>query len=152
MGERIPVKIKADSPQFIPMYKTMGSAAADLIANIPPNDVGERIIRLAPGHIETIDCGFSMALPPGWEAQIRCRSSMAQKGIQVTNGIGTIDDDYRGRIMVILNNTGREIVNIKHGDRFAQMALKPVYYFQWAIVNELEETARGEGGFGSTGQ
>jgi dUTP pyrophosphatase len=149
-GTRIPVKIKADSPQFIPMYKTKGSAAADLIANIPPNDIGERIIRIAPGHIETIDCGFTMALPPGWEAQIRARSGLAQKGIQVTNGIGTIDDDYRGRIMVIINNAGREIVNIKHGDRFAQMALKPVWYFEWNIVSELDETDR-KGGFGSTG-
>lgn len=134
------------------MYKSKGAAAADLIANIPPNETGERIIRLAPGHIETIDCGFSMALPPGWEAQIRCRSGMAQKGVQVTNGIGTIDDDYRGRLMVILNNAGREIVNIKHGDRFAQMALKPVWYFAWNMVNELDDTVRGEGGLGSTGQ
>lgn len=133
------------------MYKSRGAACCDLIANIPPNELGERIIRLAPGHSETIDCGFSMALPPGWEAQLRCRSGMAQKSIQVTNGIGTIDDDYRGRVMVILNNAGREIVNIKHGDRFAQMALKPVFYFQWNIVNALDETERGEGGFGSTG-
>lgn len=133
------------------MYKTKGSAAADLIANIPENDLGERIIRLAPGHIETIDCGFSMALPPGWEAQIRCRSSMAQKGVQVTNGIGTIDDDYRQNIKVILNNAGREIVNIKHGERFAQMTIKPVWYFSWNIVDELDVTERGESGFGSTG-
>jgi dUTP pyrophosphatase len=134
------------------MYKTQGSVAADLVANIPPNDIGERIIRLAPGHIEVIDAGFCMALPPGWEAQIRCRSSMAQKGVQVTNGIGTIDSDYRGRIMVVLNNAGREIVNIKHGERFAQMSIKPVFYFAWNIVNELDDTERGEGGFGSTGQ
>lgn len=133
------------------MYKTKGSAAADLIANIPANDVGERILRLAPGHIETIDCGFSMALPPGWEAQIRPRSGLAQKGVQVTNSPGTIDDDYRGRLMVVLNNAGREIVNIKHGDRFAQMALKPVWYFSWNIVDELESTERGDAGFGSTG-
>jgi dUTP pyrophosphatase len=92
-----------------------------------------------------------MALPPGWEAQIRPRSGLAQKGVQVTNSPGTIDDDYRGRLMVVLNNAGREIVNIKHGDRFAQMALKPVWYFSWNIVDELESTERGDAGFGSTG-
>lgn len=133
------------------MYKSRGAACADLIANIPADDRGERVIRLGPGHRETIDCGFSMALPPGWEAQIRPRSGMAQKGIQVTNAPGTIDDDYRGRLMVILNNTGREIVVIKHGDRFAQMALKPVFYFSWEVVNTLDETERGTDGFGSTG-
>jgi len=133
------------------MYKTKGSAAADLIANIPPNDFGEQVLRLAPGHIETIDCGFCMALPPGWEAQIRPRSGLAQKGIQVTNSPGTIDDDYRGRLMVVLNNAGREIVNIKHGERFAQIALKPVWYFAWNIVDELDATERGASGFGSTG-
>lgn len=145
------MKIKADSAQFVPMYKTKGSSCADLIANIPENDRGDRVVQLLPGHVVTIDAGFSMALPPGWEAQIRPRSGLAQKGIQVTNSPGTIDDDYRGRLGVILNNTGREIVNIRHGERFAQMALKPVWYFQWNIVSELDETERGEGGFGSTG-
>ena len=151
LGGRIPVKIKADSPQFIPMYKTKGAAAADLVANIPANEAGERVVHLGPGHIAVIDCGFNMALPPGWEAQVRCRSGLATRGVQVTNGIGTVDDDYRGRITVILNNAGREIVNIKHGDRFAQFALKPVWYFAWDVVDYLDETERGEGGMGSTG-
>ncbi len=146
----VPARIVPDDPVFIPMYRTAGSAAADLVANIPPDAVGNRLIRLLPGHIETIDCGFSMALEPGWEAQIRCRSGLAQRGVQVTNGVGTIDDDYRGRVGVILNNVGKEIVVIKHGDRIAQMALKPVYHFGWQIVEKLEETAR-QGGFGSTG-
>lgn len=145
------MKIKADSSQFIPMYKTKGSSCADLVANIPENDRGDRIVQLLPGHVVTIDAGFSMALPSGWEAQIRPRSGLAQKGIQVTNSPGTIDDDYRGRLGVILNNTGREIVNIRHGERFAQMALKPVWHFQWNIVDELDETERSDGGFGSTG-
>lgn len=150
-SSRIPVEIKADSPQFIPMYKTKGSACCDLVANIPPNENGERLVRLNPRNIETIDCGFSMALPDGWEAQIRARSGLAQKGVQVTNSPGTIDSDYIGKIQVVVNNAGKEIVVIKHGDRLAQMALKPVYYFQWNMVSELKSTERGENGFGSTG-
>lgn len=147
----VPVKIVADDPMFLPLYKSKGAAAADLVANIPVNSVGKREVTLTPGNVETIDCGFSMALPPGWEAQIRCRSSLARKGIQVTNGIGTVDDDYRGRVAVILNNAGKEIVILRHGDRIGQMALKPVWYFQWQIVDKLDETERGTGGFGSTG-
>lgn len=149
---RIPARIVADDPMFIPMYKSPGAAAADLVANIEPDENGVREIRLLPGRLATVDCGFKMALEPGWEAQIRCRSGLASHGVQVTNGIGTIDDDYRGRVCVLLNNAGREIVVIKHGDRVAQMALKPVYYFSWQVVKELDSTERGEGGFGSTGK
>jgi dUTP pyrophosphatase len=133
------------------MYKTKGSAAVDLIANVPEDDKGDRIVRLLPGHIETIDAGFSMALPAGWEAQIRPRSGLAQRGVQITNSPGTIDEDYRGRLQVIVNNAGKEIILIKHGDRFAQMLLKPVWRFQWNMVKELSVTERGTGGFGSTG-
>ena len=148
---RIPVKIVADDPMFIPMYKSAGAAAADLVANVEPDENGKREIRLLPGRLATVDCGFRMALPPGWEAQVRARSGLATRGVQVTNGVGTIDDDYRGRVCVLLNNAGREIVVIKHGERVAQMALKPVYYFQWNITAELDDTTRGDGGFGSTG-
>jgi dUTP pyrophosphatase len=151
MPFRIPAQIVPDDPMFIPMYKSAGAAAADLVANIPADGNGRREVRLLPGRLETIDCGFSMALEPGWEAQIRARSGLAQHGVQITNSPGTIDDDYRGRIQVILNNAGREIVVIKHGERIAQMALKPVYYFQWKVVKELDKTDRGEKGFGSTG-
>jgi dUTP pyrophosphatase len=104
-----------------------------------------------PGHIEVVDCGFSMELPPGWEAQVRARSGLSTRGVTMANGVGTIDDDYRGRVSAILQNNGREIVVIKHGDRIAQMLLKPVYYFQWNVVDALGDTERGEGGFGSTG-
>jgi dUTP pyrophosphatase len=151
-NNRIPADIVPDDAMFIPMYKTPGSAAADLVANIEPDGAGRREIKIGPGHIVTIDCGFRMALKPGWEVQIRARSGLARQGIQVTNGIGTIDEDYRGRVQVILNNAGREIVVIKHGDRIAQAALKPVYYFAWNVVTELDDTTRGQGGFGSTGK
>jgi dUTP pyrophosphatase len=147
----IPADIVPDDPIFIPMYKTPGAACVDLSANIPADETGRREIKLLPGHIEVIDCGFTMALSPGYEAQIRCRSGLANRGVQVTNGIGTIDEDFRGRLQVILNNAGKEIIVIKHRDRIAQMALKPVYYFAWNIVKELSKTERSTGGLGSTG-
>lgn len=150
-SNRIPARIVVDDPMFIPMYKTAGAACCDLVANIPPDGNGRPEIKLLPGRQAMVDCGFSMALEPGWEAQIRCRSGMANSGIQLTNGVGTLDDDFRGRVCVLLNNVGKDIVVIKHGDRVAQMALKPVYYFNWNIVTELDATDRGEGGFGSTG-
>ena len=101
-SRRIPARIVPDDPMFIPMYKTKGSAAADLVANIEADGAGRRELKVGPGHIVTVDCGFRMALEPGWEAQIRARSGLARSAIQVTNGIGTIDDDYRGRVQVIL--------------------------------------------------
>lgn len=153
LGNRhVPTKIVADDPRFIPMYKSQGAAAVDLIANVTDSWNGEAIVRLTPGTVATIDCGFSMQLPPGYEAQIRPRSGLAEDGITVVNSPGTIDDDYRGRVKVILQNNHRtQITLIKHGERFAQMVIKPVWYFQWQVVKELEESERGEAGFGSTG-
>jgi dUTP pyrophosphatase len=150
-NNQIPAKIIPDDPMFIPMYKTKGSTCMDLVANIPPQHDGKQEIRFLPGHLIKIDCGFKMALDEGWEAQIRCRSGLAERGIQVTNGIGSIDSDYRGRIAVLLNNAGKEIVVLKHGDRIAQMAIVPAYQCVWQIVKELDVTERNEGGFGSTG-
>lgn len=151
MTGNIPVKIIADDPIFIPKYKTAGAAACDLIANIPTNDAGHNFISVMPNQIEIIDVGFSMAIPFGWEAQIRARSGLATKGLQVTNSPGTIDSDYRGRIKVIVNNTSKNIIRITHGDRFAQMLIKPVHLIEWIQVETLENTDRGSGGFGSTG-
>ena len=148
--KRVSVKIKAENPLFLPMYKSKDAACADLVANISSELYPNKVIHLAPGQVAVVDCGFSMALPTGWEAQIRCRSSLAEKGIQVTNSPGTIDADYRDNVKVILNNAGKEIVNIEHGKRFAQMALKPVWYINWNVVDSLDETDR-KGGFGSTG-
>lgn len=146
----IPVEIKVEDPKFIPMYQTANSAGADLVANIPPNDRGDRILTMRPGQIELVDVGFSMSLPEGWEAQIRPRSGRAMKGLKVANSPGTIDADFRDNVKVILHNDGKEIMQIKHGDRIAQMLLKPVWKFQWNIVKELSTTDR-KGGFGSTG-
>jgi dUTP pyrophosphatase len=118
---KIPVKIKADAPEFIPKFKSKGAAAADLVANIPTNDSGHNFVSITPNQIEIIDVGFSMSLPLGWEAQIRVRSGLASQGLQVTNSPGTIDCDYFGRIKVIVNSTSKNIIRITHGDRFAQI-------------------------------
>jgi len=151
-GSKIPVKIVADSPQFIPKYKTSGAAAADLVANIPTNDAGHNFVSVMPSQTEVIDCGFSMSLPQGWEAQIRARSGLAIQGLQVTNGPGTIDSDFTGRIKVIVNSASKNIIRITHGDRVAQILIKPVWQIDWIEVDSLETTERGNKGFGSTGK
>jgi dUTP pyrophosphatase len=93
-----------------------------------------------------------MQLPPGYEAQIRPKSGLAQSGVTVVNSPATIDDDYRGPVQVILqNNHKTHIILVEHGQRFAQIVVKPSWYFQWKLVDELEESVRGEAGFGSTG-
>ena len=149
----VPAKIKADHSDFIPQYKTRGAACCDLLANITAPDVhGNHELTIIPGATVTVDCGFSMQLVPGYEAQVRSRSGMASRGLIVTNGIGTIDADYRGRLKVILTNVGKEVIVIRHKDRIAQMALKPVWYFVWEESDDLEDSERGSGGFGSTGE
>lgn len=151
LNGKLPVKIIADDPMFVPKYKTSGAAACDLIANIPTNDAGHNFVSIMPNQVEAIDVGFSMELPFGWEAQIRVRSGLAIQGLQVTNAPGTIDSDYRGRIKVIVNSASKNIIRITHGDRFAQMLVKPVWQIDWQQVDELSATDRNEGGFGSTG-
>lgn len=140
----IKVEIVADSEEFVPSYKTYDAAAADLVANIP-----EGKVTILSNRIVTIDLGFSMALPRGWEAQIRPRSGLSQRGVHVS--LGTIDGDYRGRMKAVVMNLGKEIIVLNHGERIAQLSLKPVYKFNWEKVDQLDETERGEGGFGSTG-
>lgn len=147
MNFEVPVKIKADAPEFIPQYKTRGAAAADIVANIPENEIA-----LEPNQIAVVDSGFSMEISDGWEVQIRARSGLATKGLQVTNSPGTIDSDYTGRIKIILNNTSNNTIKILHKDRIAQMVIKPVWRIKWTTVNEIEKTTdRGPNGFGSTG-
>jgi dUTP pyrophosphatase len=145
-SQKVPAQIILDEPEFLPSYQTEGAAGADLYANLPDGDIS-----LVAGERAIVDCGFCMALPAGWEAQIRARSGLAAKGLQVVNSPGTIDEDYRGRIKVILKNCGEETIEIKHKQRFAQMLLKPVWKFDWHVVQSLNETKRGESGMGSTG-
>lgn len=160
-----PVKIVADNPGFVPQYKTSGAACCDLLANIMDEqyrdpsykyftDRTNRFCLMLELHrTYKIDCGFKMALPAGWEAQVRARSGFGAKGIILPNGPGTIDDDYRGRMCVLLTVVDERYDKFKiyHMDRIAQMALHPVFKFNWVPVDTLDDTDRGDGGFGSTG-
>jgi dUTP pyrophosphatase len=130
----------------LPTHQTAGSAGADLRAAL------EEPITVLPGQRVLVPCGFQMALPEGWEVQVRPRSGLAIKhGITVLNAPGTIDADYRGEVRVALVNLGQEPFEIARGDRIAQMVLAPVTQVSWDVVNTLDATERGDGGFGSTG-
>ncbi len=130
----------------LPAYQTVSAAGADLVAA-----VSETIV-LAPGERALVPSGIAIELPDGYEAQVRPRSGLALKhGVTVLNAPGTIDADYRGEIGVILINHGHEPFTIRRGDRIAQMIVAPFIQAQFHEA-ELSETARGAGGFGSTGQ
>lgn len=116
-----------------------------------PAAVTEPVV-LAPGDIRLIPCGFAMAIPPGYEAQVRPRSGLASKfGISLINTPGTIDSDYRGEVQVALINLGKAPFTVERGTRIAQMLIAPVPAVMMIEVDELEDTSRGAGGFGHTG-
>jgi dUTP pyrophosphatase len=128
----------------LPAYATPGAAGMDVVA--------AEDLTLAPGARHAVATGFSVAIPEGYEIQVRPRSGLALKhGISVPNTPGTIDSDYRGEVKVILINHGAEPFPVHRGDRIAQLVLAPVTRAAWQEVAELDETARGAGGFGSTG-
>ncbi len=130
----------------IPQYMSASAAGADLCAAV------ESELTLLPGARALVPTGFSMALPEGFEGQVRPRSGLAlRSGITCLNSPGTIDADYRGPIGVILANFGTEPFVIRRGDRIAQLVIAPVARAEFALHAELVETARGSGGFGSTG-
>lgn len=132
----------------LPAYETAEAAGMDLRAALP---AGEELV-LTPGRHALVPTGFAMALPPGFEAQVRPRSGLAAKnGITVLNTPGTIDSDYRGEVKIILINLGAEDFTISRDMRIAQMIVAPVVQAQMRAVEVLDETARGAGGFGSTG-
>ena len=131
---------------LIPKYETSGSSGMDISAFIEKN------IEINPGEKALISTGFSVSIPKGFEIQIRPISGLAaKKGISVLNTPGTIDADYRGEIKVILINLGKEKFIVENGLRIAQMIVSPVIQAELEEVNELSETVRGTGGFGSTG-
>ena len=144
--ESISIKIINKSDHPTPAYETSSSAGMDLRANI------ENPINLKPLERAIIKTGLYIALPPGFEAQVRPRSGLAAKhGISVLNAPGTIDADYRGEIGVILVNLSNENFKINNGDRVAQMVIARYAHTKWEEVSVLDETKRGKGGFGSTG-
>jgi dUTP pyrophosphatase len=135
----------ADLP--LPSYQTDGSAGVDLYAAV------KEPITLQPGERALIPTGIRIALPPGYEAQVRPRSGLAiRHGISMVNAPGTIDSDYRGEVQVILINLGQEPFTIRRGERIAQMVIAPVMRVEWEVVEKLPPTARGDGGFGHTGR
>ena len=134
----------ADLP--LPGYETAGSVGLDLLAAVDAD------IILQPGERTLVPSGIAIALPAGYEAQIRPRSGLAAKhGLTLLNAPGTIDADYRGEIKVILANLGAEPFTVTRGMRIAQMVVAPVSRVVWSAAEALDETARGAGGFGSTG-
>ena len=147
MTERVPVKLRrlphgAGLP--LPAYATQGAAGMDVAA--------AEDVTLAPGARAAVATGFALAIPPGYEVQVRPRSGLALKhAITVPNTPGTIDSDYRGELKIILINHGSDSFAIARGDRIGQLVLAPVVRAEWDEVDELDETARGAGGFGSTG-
>lgn len=131
----------------LPLYMTENAAGMDLFAAV------HQVIELHPGQRERIPTGLSIALPSGYEAQIRPRSGLAwNSGVTLVNTPGTIDADYRGEICIIMINHGESAFFIRRGDRIAQMVVQRVCRVRWDVRSELEPTARGEGGFGHTKQ
>lgn len=128
----------------LPAYATEGAAGMDVVA--------AEDVTLAPGGRHAVATGLAIAIPPGFEIQVRPRSGLALKhGISVPNTPGTIDSDYRGELKVILINHGAAPFEVRRGDRIAQLVIAPIVRACWLKVDELDETARGAGGFGSTG-
>ena len=133
----------------LPAYETEGAAGMDLRAAVPQ----DAPVTLQPGERQMIPTGLSMAIPPGYEVQVRPRSGLAAKhGLTCLNSPGTVDIDYRGELKVILINLGREAFVVQRGERIAQMVVAPVTRGVFEEVDVLPETVRGEGGFGSTGR
>ena len=142
----------ADRSLGLPGYASAGAAGADLRANLAEAD-RDAGLTLEPGARALIPTGLRMAIPEGCEVQVRPRSGLALKhGISLPNTPGTIDSDYRGEVGVILINLGRDPFVVTHGERIAQMIVAPVLQADFTLSEELDETARGAGGFGSTGR
>ena len=141
----------ADSGVALPSYKTAGAAGADVRANFPEGARGG--VTLDPGARALIPAGFAMEIPEGFEVQVRPRSGLALKhGIMLVNAPGTIDSDYRGPVGILLFNGGTEPFQVGHGERIAQLVVAPVVRGAFAEAEALGGSARGKGGFGSTGR
>jgi len=140
------VKVINHSNHSLPAYQTEHAAGMDLHASLSDN------VTLQPLERALIPTGLFIELPVGYEAQVRPRSGMAYKhGITVLNSPGTIDADYRGEVKVLLVNLSNQPFTIQHGDRVAQLVVAPHVQVQWELVDQLGETKRGAGGYGSTG-
>ncbi|MCX7882831.1 MAG: dUTP diphosphatase [Brevinematales bacterium] len=130
----------------LPLYKTEHAAGADLVACV------EQPLPIHPGEVVGVPTGIALEIPPGYEGQIRPRSGLGKLGLSIPNAPGTIDADYRGEIIVLLINLSHETHTVYPGDRIAQLVIAPVVQAEFAFVDELSHTQRGQGGFGSTGR
>lgn len=139
------VKIeRADKDLPLPRFATPGSVGVDLHS--------AETFTLNPGEFRKVSTGIKVAVPPGYEGQVRPRSGLAAShGVSIVNTPGTLDSDYRGLLYVLLINHGPNYVHIKKGDRIAQLVVNKVELFDWEVSEKLDETERGEGGFGHTG-
>lgn len=146
----VPVEVvrlrRGRDPLPLPGYMTPGAAGLDLLADL------ETELVLAAGERRLVPTGIGVAIPPGFEGQVRPRSGLAaREGLTILNAPGTIDSDYRGEVQVLLVNLGATPVHVRRGDRIAQLVVAPVASIVWHEVAELPPSTRGEGGFGSTG-
>jgi dUTP pyrophosphatase len=150
-GPRVKIQVKrlregSGEPIPLPRYMTEHSAGMDLFADV------EREVVLQPGERRLIPTGIGLAIPPGYEGQVRPRSGLAlREGVSLVNTPGTIDADYRGEVGVLLINLGQEPFRLKRGDRIAQLVIAPVCRAELELTDELEVTFRNDGGFGHTG-
>lgn len=130
----------------LPAYESAGAAGMDVRAAV------KTTLPVEPGQRALIPCGFAIAIPPGFEAQLRPRSGLATNfGVTLVNSPATIDSDYRGEVAVLLINLGTNVFEVKRGSRIAQMVIAPVSKVEWNEVQDLQPTARNTGGFGHTG-
>ena len=148
----VEVKIKTldhyDTSFELPFYATVGAAGADIRASIPE----KKNIIVRPGERLLVPTGLSMEIPLGYEVQVRPRSGLSLKSpLMIVNAPGTIDCDYRGEVCIIVGNFGKDDYVIEHGLRIAQLVIAPVVQAKYVTTQSLNETARGSGGFGSTG-
>jgi dUTP pyrophosphatase len=141
---RVPIVRVRPSTLPLPAYMSPGAAGMDLMADV-------EAVELAPGARALVATGIAIALPAGYEGQVRPRSGLAvRQGLTVLNAPGTIDSDYRGEVQVLLVNLGHEVVTVRRGDRIAQLVVAPVTRVVWSESTTLEGTVRGADGFGST--
>lgn len=144
---RLAVK-KLHEAATLPGYQTAGAAGMDIHACLP-----EAPMTLQPGAIAVVPTGLALAIPAGFEGQVRPRSGLSTKhGLSVPNAPGTIDSDYRGELRIALINHGKDAFTVTHGMRIVQLVIAPVVRASIELVDDLDETARGQGGFGSTGR
>jgi dUTP pyrophosphatase len=144
MIREISIPVVVADGASLPRYQTEGSAGMDLVSTEP--------VELAPGERKLVGTGIHVAIPAGFEGQVRPRSGLAVRhGISMVNTPGTIDSDYRGEIKVLLINLGDSVVKLGQGERVAQLVICPVMRADWLVMESLDDTERGGGGFGSTG-